>query len=340
MSIKVAVNGVGRIGRSFIRSAIKRNEVEIVAVNDLGDIHNIAYLLKYDSVYGESSFSVEVSQDEKAIVIDGTSVAFYSQKDPRDLPWGEHEIDVVVEATGAFTKYESAKAHIEAGAKKVVISAPAKSDPLDDTQATVLMGLNEDKLENCQISSNGSCTTNSGAPLVQILHDKIGIKKAMLNTIHSYTASQGVVDGPHKDFRRGRAAAENIVPTTTGAAVATTKVVTDLEDKFDGIAIRVPTKAGSIADITFVAGRETTVEEVNSALKEASTEDRWKKVFAVTEEPIVSTDIIGKNYGAIADLSMTKVVDGDLVKVLSWYDNEAGYTHTLVEHVIATGSHI
>ncbi|MEX0930606.1 MAG: type I glyceraldehyde-3-phosphate dehydrogenase [Candidatus Paceibacterota bacterium] len=343
MATRVAINGVGRIGRAFIRAAFTRDELEVIALNDLGDIHTLAYLLKYDSVYGRAPFSVEVSEDAKQLIIDGRPVNFYSEKDPVNLPWGEDKenIDVVVESTGVFRAYEDAKKHQEAGARRVVISAPAKSDPIDDTQGTVLMGINEDALATCQISSNGSCTTNAGAPVVQILHEAIGIEKAMLNTTHSYTTSQALVDSPdNKDPRRGRAAAENMVPTSTGAAVATTKVIPDLTDKFDGIAVRVPTPAGSIADITFVASRDTSVEEVNDILRAAASDGRWNKTLAVTDEPLVSSDIVGMKYGAIVDLPLTRVVDGNLVKVLSWYDNEAGYTHTLVEHVIATGRHI
>ena len=342
MAIRVAINGVGRIGRSFFRSAWQREEIEIIACNDLGDIHNIAYLLKYDSVYGRSPFSVDVSENEDQLIIDGKPVNFYSIKDPTKLPWAEDQenIDVAVEATGVFRKYTEARKHKEAGARRVVITAPAKSEPLDDTEGTVLMGINDGELDTCEISSNGSCTTNSGAPLVQILHEAIGIEKAMLNTTHSYTASQNLIDGPNDKVRRGRAAAENITPTSTGAAIATTKVIPDLEGKFDGIAARVPTPAGSIADITFLASRDTSVEEVNDILRNAAHDDRWKRVFTVTEDPVVSRDVVGQQYGAIADLDMTRVVDGNLVKVMSWYDNEAGYTHTLVEHVIESGKHI
>ena len=337
--IRVGINGVGRIGRAFFRSAYGNSDIEIVGLNDLGDIHNIAYLLQYDSVYGKSPFKVEVGTDEKSLVIDGKTVNFYSERDPKVLPWADLDVAVVVEATGVFRKFEDARQHIEAGAKRVVISAPAKSDPTRDSEATILMGLNDDILPTCDVTSNASCTTNSGAPIVQVLHEAIGVEKAMLNTTHAYTANQSIVDGPSKDPRRGRAAAINMVPTTTGAAVATTKVITDLEGKFDGVAVRVPVSAGSIADVTFVASRKTTVEEVNQVLRDASETERWNDTFAVTEEPLVSSDIVGTDFGAIADLSMTRVVDGDLVKVMSWYDNEAGYTSTLVKHVIATGKH-
>jgi len=342
MATRVAINGVGRIGRAFIRSAFSRDEIEIVAVNDLGDIHTIAYLLQYDSVYGRAPFSVSVSEDERQLIINDRTIDFLSVKDPSDLPWAEDQqnIDVVVEATGVFRTYEDAQKHKGAGARRVVITAPAKSEPRNDGDGTVLMGINEEKFATCQITSNGSCTTNSGAPLVQILHETIGIEKAMLNTTHSYTTSQGLVDGPNSKLRRGRAAGENIVPTSTGAAVATTQVIPDLKGKFDGIATRVPTPAGSIADVTFISSRNTSVEEVNDILRDASRDERWNKVFTVIEDPVVSRDIVGQPYGAMADLDMTRVVDGNLVKVMSWYDNEAGYAHTLVEHVITTGLHI
>lgn len=339
--IRVAINGAGRIGRAFIRASHAEKAIEIVAINDLGDISNIAYLLKYDTVYGRSAFSVEVAEDKKSLILDGKEVRFVSEKDPTALPWKDLNIDVVVESTGFFTKFDAARAHITAGAKRVVISAPAKDDPKNDTEGTVLMGINEDALGKCEITSNASCTTNAASPVVQILHEAIGIEKALLNTTHSYTASQSIVDGPKpKDFKEGRAAAQNMVPTSTGAAIALTKVLTDLTGKFDGIAIRVPTPAGSIADITFVAKRDTSVEEINSILKKAAGEERWKGIFAVTEDELVSSDIIGSSYGSVADLGLTKVVGGNLVKVMAWYDNEMGYTHTLVKHVIKLGSSI
>jgi len=338
MKIRVAINGFGRIGRAFFKLAHQhKNELEIVAINDLGDIENLAYLLKYDSVYGRSPFEVGVSDGK--IIVDGEEIEVLAEKDPKKLPWKKMKIDVVVESTGFFTKYEDARGHIKAGARKVVISAPAKSDPKDETEATVLMGINDDKLSKCEISSNASCTTNSGSPLMAILDEAIGIEKAVLNTVHGYTATQSLVDSPStKDFRKGRAAAQNIIPSTTGAAIATTKALPQLEGKFDGIALRVPVIVGSIADITFVAKRKTSVEEVNDILRKAAKETRWLGTFATIEDPVVSQDIVGNTHAAIADLSFTKVVDGDLVKVLSWYDNEIGYTSALVRHVIKTGS--
>ncbi|MCB9806116.1 type I glyceraldehyde-3-phosphate dehydrogenase [Candidatus Nomurabacteria bacterium] len=335
--IRVAINGFGRIGRAFFKLAQQREEIEIVAINDLGDIDNLAYLLKYDSVYGRSGFEVEVKDGN--IIAGGHLVRVVQEKDPSKLPWGEMKIDVVVESTGFFTKFADARAHVMAGAKRVVISAPAKDDPSGESEGTILMGVNEDKFATCVVSSNASCTTNAGSPVMTILSEGLGIKKAVLNTVHAYTASQSLVDGPaKKDLRSGRAAALNIIPATTGAAIATTKVLPSLEGKFDGISLRVPVPVGSIADITFISKKKTTVEKVNEILKKAATEDRWKGIFAVTDEPIVSQDIVGNTHASIADLSFTKVVDGDLVKVLAWYDNEIGYTNSLVEHVIKTGS--
>lgn len=338
--IRVAINGLGRIGRAFLKIAIKREEIEIVAANDLGDLENIAYLLKYDTAYGKSDLDIKTEGNK--LIVNGKEIEFLQQKDPAQLPWGNLDIDVVVESTGFFASYEKSKAHIDAGAKKVVISAPVKDSPTAGiTGATVLMGINHNKLGTCQISSNASCTTNSASPLIKILHDAIGIEKATLNTIHGYTASQSLVDSPSKkDFRRGRAAAQNIIPSTTGAAVAVTKVVPDLESKFDGMAIRVPVITGSLVDVTFIAKRNTTVAEVNKVLKEAAGSENWKRVFSVTEEPLVSSDIVGSPHASIADLGYTMVVGGDLVKVLAWYDNEMGYTYTLVDHVIETGSQL
>mgnify|MGYP006274214507 CR=1 FL=1 len=335
---RIAINGLGRIGRACLKLALEREELEVVAVNDLGDPENIAYLLKYDSVYGASGLEVEARDD--ALVINGTEIPFVHEKDPKKLPWKKIGVDVVVESTGVFTDYGDAHMHVKAGAKRVVISAPAKGTPPKGVEAaTVLMGVNHDKLKTCDISSNASCTTNAGSPVVAILDEKIGIEKAVLNTIHGYTSTQDLVDSPNKKIRRGRAAAMNIVPSSTGAAVATTQAYTQLSDKFDGIAMRVPVPAGSIVDITFIAKEATTVEKVNDALIEAAGEERWKKVFTATDEPIVSTDILGSPYASIADLEMTRVVDGNLIKVCAWYDNEMGYTHTLIEHIIETGKH-
>ncbi|MBI4136056.1 MAG: aldehyde dehydrogenase [Candidatus Vogelbacteria bacterium] len=337
--IRVAINGLGRIGRAFLKLAVKRSEIQLVAVNDLGDVNNLAYLLKYDSAYGQSGLAIEIRGDR--LVIGGQEIIFLQEKEPAKLPWHDLAIDVAVESTGRFESYEAAKAHIDAGARKVVVSAPIKGEPVPGIPgATVLMGINEDKLATCQITSNASCTTNSASPVIQILHEGVGIEKAILNTVHGYTATQKLVDSPQaNDFRRGRAAAANIVPSTTGAAIAVTQAIPALQDKFDGLAVRVPVLAGSIADITFIARRGTTVEEVNRILKKAAGESRWQNIFSVTEEPLVSADIVGSPYASIADLALTKVVGGNLVKVMAWYDNEMGYTHTLVEHVIKTGQY-
>jgi glyceraldehyde 3-phosphate dehydrogenase len=338
--VKVGFNGFGRIGRAFYRLSKERDDVEVVAVNDLGSVENLAYLLQYDTAYGKAPYDVTVSNGN--LLVDGREIQVVSERDPANLPWGKLDVDVVVEATGVFRKFEDAEVHVtKAGAKKVVISAPAKSEPQNDTHATILMGVNDEQLKTCVVTSNASCTTNAGSPLMTILDETIGVEKALLNTIHAYTATQSIVDSPSKgDFRKGRAAAMNIIPSTTGAAIATAKALPQLENKFDGIALRVPVIAGSIADITFISKKNTTVEEVNAALKEAAQQDRWKGIFAVNEDPIVSRDILGNTHAAIADLSFTKVVDGNLVKVLSWYDNEMGYTGSLVEHVVRTGSHL
>jgi len=385
--IKVGINGFGRIGRAFLKIARERpDDIEVVAVNDLGDIKNFAYLLKHDTAYRDSSFNVSVKQDNSAFLITGTEkeeleaaehnpsvngvsslrgkldgktveVQFVSEKDPTKLPWGKLGVDVVVESTGLFTSAEKAQAHIVAGAKRVVISAPIKDSPAatsatnaDGTPAnspalqgvTVLMGMDETKnaaaWKTCPVSSNASCTTNAGSPLLAILDETIGVEKALLNTVHGYTASQALVDGPSKkDWREGRAAAMNTVPSSTGAAIAVTKAMPQLAGLFDGISIRVPVVVGSIVDITFIAKRATTAEEVNSILKNAAASPRWKGIFSVTEEPLVSSDIIGNRHASIADIAFTRVVGGNLVKVLAWYDNECGYTYTLVEHVVKAG---
>lgn len=336
--IKVAINGFGRIGRAFFRLSQEREEIEVVAINDLAPIENLAYLLTHDTVYGSPDFEVEFDAVDPAIIIDGERIPYLSEKSPSSLPWGRHEVDVVVESTGVFTTYEKSQAHLEAGAKRVVISAPVKGDPVEGIDGgTVLMGVNDGELATAKISSNASCTTNAGSGVMKVLSDTLGVEKAMLNTIHAYTASQDLVDAPNRKIRRGRAAAQNIVPTSTGAAIATTKVVTRLENKFDGVALRVPVPAGSIADITFLASRETSVNEVNKILEEASSEEHWAGVFAVTRDPVVSSDIIGQKYAGIVDLEMTRVVDGDLVKIMVWYDNEMGYSNTLVDHVIKSG---
>ena len=336
--IRVAINGFGRIGRAFLKIAWERPELEVVAVNDLGTIESLAYLLKYDTVY--KTWPKDISHKDGELIIDGKSVKVVSEKDTTKLPWKDLNIDVVVESTGLFTAYEKAKFHLDQGAKKVVISAPSKGDGSFPGE-TILLGVNEDKFGTCDITSNASCTTNAASPLIGILNEALGIEKAILNTVHGYTASQALVDGPSKkDLREGRAAAQNIVPSSTGAAIAVTKAYPELENLFDGISIRVPVPAGSIVDVTFISKKETTAKEVNEILKKASMNDKWSKVFAVTDEPLVSSDILGNSHASIADLEMTRVVGGNLVKVMGWYDNEMGYTYTLVEHVIKTGNSI
>ena len=334
MAVRVAINGFGRIGRALLRAAWHDPGVEIVGINDLGDLPNLAYLLKHDSVYGAFAAPVEVRGD--ALMVGAKRIAWSQEKDPAKLPWKALNVDVAVKSTGFFTDFEKARAHIAAGAKRVVISAPAHGE---DGGETVLMGVNEDKLRTCAVSSNASCTTNSASPLIAILDEAVGIEKALLNTTHAYTASQRIVDSPNaKDFREGRAGAANIIPSSTGAAVAVTKAYPKLAGMFDGISLRVPVVAGSIADVTFIAKRRTSADEVNKILEDAALTDRWKGIFATTREPLVSTDIIGSEYGSVADLSLTRVVGGNLVKVLAWYDNEMGYTHTLLRHVKAAGA--
>lgn len=332
--IRVAINGFGRIGRAFLKIAWENPLIEIVAINDLGSVENLAYLLKYDTVYRKWNQNVVAKNGN--IYINETEVKFVSEKDTTKLPWRDLNIDVVVESTGLFTDFEKAKFHIDCGAKKVVISAPSKGD--SSTGETILLGVNEEKFGTCDVTSNASCTTNAASPLIAILHQELGIEKAILNTVHGYTASQALVDGPSKkDMREGRAAAQNIVPSSTGAAIAVTKAFPELEGLFDGISIRVPVPAGSIVDVTFISKKTTTAEEVNNILIKSAGDERWSKIFTVTNEPLVSSDILGESHACIADLAMTRVVGGNLIKVMGWYDNEMGYTHTLVEHVIKTG---
>ncbi len=338
---RVAINGFGRIGRAFLKVAWDRSEIEIVAINDLGDVANMAYLLKYDTAYGKWKHN-DIKHEEGYLIIDGKKIKFIAEKDPAKLPWKDLDIDVVVEATGIFVTYAGAKVHLDAGAKKVVVTAPMKDEPAGGLQgATILMGVNEDKLAGCSITSNASCTTNASSPLMAILDEKIGIEKALLNTTHALTNSQPTVDSINKhNVREGRAGGHNIVPTSTGAAIAVTKALPKLAQLFDGISLRVPMITGSMVDITFISKRNTTREEVNEILKEAARDPRWEEIFDVTEDPLVSSDIIGDRHASIADLEMTRVVGGNLVKVLAWYDNEMGYTYTLVDHVIKTGQDV
>lgn len=337
--IRVAINGFGRIGRAVLKIAFEMKELEIVAINDLGSIDSLSYLLKYDTVYGKWGKKIETSNGN--IVIEGKEIKFISEKDTTKLPWKDLDIDVVVESTGIFTSYDKSKFHLDCGAKKVVITAPSKGKESEIHGETILLGVNEEKFGTCDITSNASCTTNAASPIISILHEALGIEKAILNTVHGYTATQSIVDGPSKkDLREGRAAAQNIIPSSTGAAIAVTEAFPALKGLFDGISMRVPVICGSIVDITFISKKETTKEEVNEILTKASNDNKWCKIFTVTNDPIVSTDILGESHACVADLEMTRVVGGNLVKVLGWYDNEMGYTYTLVDHVIKTGKSI
>ena len=332
MTTRVGINGFGRIGRNFFRAALEQGaDIEVVAVNDLTDNKTLAHLLKYDSITGR--FQGEVSYDDEGIVVDGKHIKVLAQRNPADLPWGELGVEVVVESTGFFTDGEKAKAHIEAGAKKVVISAPAKN-----VDGTFVMGVNEDKYDGAtmNIVSNASCTTNCLAPLAKVLEENFGIERGIMTTIHSYTGDQRVLDAPHKDLRRARAAALNMIPTKTGAAQAVALVLPELEGKFDGLAVRVPTPTGSLTDLTFIAKKEVSVEAVKAAVK-AAAEGELKGVLEYTEDPIVSTDIMGDPHTSIFDATETKVI-GNLVKVLSWYDNEWGYSNALVRLTALVGS--
>lgn len=336
---KIAINGFGRIGRLFLRAAFGNPEIEIVAINDLGNVDNLAYLLKYDSVYRAYERDVDVVDGN--IVIDDTTIKFLQIKDPTALPWKDLDVDIVVESTGAFESFEKSAAHIAAGAKRVVITAPAK-DADGDAGHTVLLRVNEEDMGLSPITSNGSCTTNACSPIMAILAENPGVEKAFLNTVHAYTATQSIVDSPVKgdDFRRGRAAAQNIVPSSTGAAISVTRGVKSMVGLFDGIAVRVPSITGSLADITFVAKRDVTAEEINDILIEAAASDKWQGILGVTDEQLVSSDIIGLPYASIVDTQFTKVVGGNLVKILAWYDNEAGYVSTLVGHVLKSAESV
>ncbi len=343
---RIAINGAGRIGRAFLKLAVEAAEkgdanIEVVAINDLGDIENIAYLMKYDSAYGRSNLNIKADKAASTLTINGKEVKYVSEKEPANLPWAANKIDIVLESTGFFTSAEKAGAHIKAGAKRVVITAPSKDEADAEQAVTVLMGINAGDFPKAAVSSNASCTTNAASPLIAILGETIGIEKAILNTVHGYTASQSLVDAPNKkDWREGRAAAMNIVPSSTGAAIAVTKVLTDLKGKFDGVSMRVPVIAGSIVDVTFISKRPTTAEEVNSILTKAAAEKRWEGIFAASDEELVSRDIIGTPYASIVDLKFTRVVDGNLVKVLAWYDNEMGYTHALLRHVVEAAKYL
>ena len=333
---RIAINGLGRIGRAFLKLALKRPELEVVAVNDLADPENLVYLLRFDSAYGRYGQPVRFDKGkEPALVIGNHRIRFFQERDPIQLPWKALDVDIVVEATGVFESFEKARVHVKAGARRVVLSAPAKDEDGPDAR-TALVGINLDALEAATLSSNASCTTNSASPVMQVLQETVGVRKAFLMTVHAYTATQNLIDGPVKgrDLRRGRAAAANIVPSTTGAATAVARAIPALQGRFDGMSMRVPVLTGSISAIVFVSSRRTSAEEINGYLETAARTERWSRVLDVTRDPIVSSDIVGDSHAAIVDLSLTKVVDGDFCSVYSWYDNEAGYAHSLVEHVL------
>jgi glyceraldehyde 3-phosphate dehydrogenase len=332
MKTRVAINGFGRIGRNAFKVAFERSDLEIVAINDITDTKTLAHLLKHDSNYG--TYSHEVSHDDKAIVVDKKHIMVLAELDPAKLPWKEHNIDVVIESTGFFVDPAKAMAHIKAGAKKVVLSAPAKGDGAE----TVVLGVNEDKLEDAgEVISNASCTTNCITPVAAVVESNFGIEKAMMTTVHSYTASQKLQDAPAKDLREARNAAENIVPTTTGASIAAAKALPALEGIFGGMSIRVPTPVVSLSDFVIITKQPVSVEQVNEAFKAAAKEPYYQGILDVTEEELVSSDFIGNSHSAIVDLNLTAVVGGNMLKVVAWYDNEWGYSNRLVEVVADTG---
>jgi glyceraldehyde 3-phosphate dehydrogenase len=336
MKTRIAINGFGRIGRNAFKIAFERPDLEIVAINDLTDTKTLAHLLKHDSNYG--TYQHEVSFDEQNVIVNGQPTKVLAIKDPTELPWKDMDIDVVIESTGLFTKHEDLKKHLQAGAKKVILSAPEKDDNDHDTY---VIGVNEQELQpDHQIISNASCTTNCITPVAAVIEAHFGIEKAMMTTVHSYTASQRLQDAPAKDLREARAAAENIVPTTTGASIAAAKALPALEGIFGGLSIRVPTPVVSLSDFAIVTKRAVTAEEVNEAFKKASTEPFYQGVLAVTEEELVSSDFIGNSHSAIVDLALTNVVGGNLLKVVAWYDNEWGYSNRLVEVVADTGKNL
>lgn len=331
--VNVAINGFGRIGRNAFKIAFERSDLNIVAVNDLTDTKTLAHLLKHDSSYG--TYQYEVGHDDTGIIVNGKHIAVLAEKDPAALPWGDHNVDVVIESTGFFVDPAKARAHIDGGgAKKVVISAPAKGEGAD----TIVLGVNDDAIENStDVISNASCTTNCITPVMAVLESNFGIEKALMTTVHSYTASQRLQDAPAKDLREARAAAENIVPTTTGASIAAAKALPALEGVFGGLSVRVPTPVVSMSDFSVVLKKDVTVEELNNAFKEAAEKPFYQGILAVTEEELVSSDFKGNSHSCIIDLPLTNVVGGNLVKVVAWYDNEWGYSNRLVEVVADAG---
>lgn len=336
MKTKVAINGFGRIGRTAFKIAFERSDIEIVAINDLTDTKTLAHLLKHDSSYG--AYDHDISSDDTGIIIDGQHIKVLAEKDPANLPWGAHGVDVVIESTGFFVKPELARAHVEkAGAKKVVISAPAKGEGAN----TIVLGVNEEEIKDAgDIISNASCTTNCITPVAAVIEHAFGIEKAMMTTIHSYTASQRLQDAPAKDLREARAAAENIVPTTTGASIAAAKALPALAGIFGGLSVRVPTPVVSMSDFVIITKRDVTVEEVNAAFKKAAAEPYYQGILAVSEEHLVSSDYKGNSHSAIVDLPLTAVVGGNMLKVVAWYDNEWGYSNRLVELVADVGKQL
>ncbi|MEV0181438.1 MULTISPECIES: type I glyceraldehyde-3-phosphate dehydrogenase [unclassified Streptomyces] len=335
MTIRVGINGFGRIGRNYFRALLEQGaDIEIVAVNDLGDTATTAHLLKYDTILGR--LKQEVSHTADTITVDGHTIKVLSERNPADIPWGELGVDIVIESTGIFTKKEDAAKHIAGGAKKVLISAPAK-----DEDITIVMGVNQDKYDpaNHHVISNASCTTNCVAPMAKVLDENFGIVKGLMTTVHAYTNDQRILDFPHKDLRRARAAAENIIPTTTGAAKATALVLPQLKGKLDGIAMRVPVPTGSVTDLVVELGREVTKEEVNAAFQKAA-EGELKGLLDYTEDPIVSSDIVNAPASCTFDSSLTMVQDGKNVKIIGWYDNEWGYSNRLVDLTVFVGNQL
>ncbi len=330
--VKVAINGFGRIGRNALKILLERRDAQVVAINDITDANTLAHLLKHDSSYG--AYDKKVSAKENALVINSREIPVFAEKDPAKLPWEDLGVDVVIESTGFFTKPEDARAHIKAGAKKVVISAPAKGEGAK----TVVLGVNEEVVEaGDEIISNASCTTNCIAPIMKVLEDELGIEKAMMTTVHSYTGSQKLLDAPAKDLREARSAAENIVPTTTGASKAAALAIPSLAGKFNGLSVRVPTPVVSLSDITVIVKRNTTKEELNEIFKKAASEPYYEGIIGVTEEELVSSDFIGDPHSCIVDLPLTDVVGGNMIKIVAWYDNEWGYSNRLVELAVDFG---
>lgn len=331
MSTRVAINGFGRIGRQAFKVASQRPDLEVVAINDIGDVDNMAYLLKYDSVHRRDD--QDIHSEGSSLVVDGRTYPILSVKEPLELPWADLGVDVVIESTGRFATREQATAHLQAGAKRVVVSAPATGAPI------FVLGVNEREYDAEQdtVISNASCTTNSVTPVMAVLDETFGVQKALMTTIHSYTADQRLVDSPHSDWRRGRAAAQNIVPTSTGAARAATEALPRLKGLFDGVALRVPTVDVSLSDLTVLLKTKTSTEAINQAFRDAAGSDRFRGILQASDEPLVSADFIGNPASCIVDLELTQLIDGDFLKVFAWYDNEWGYANRLVEEVAMVG---